>query len=149
MSNFFKSLIGVIITVLLVVLLVTCVHRREKNPIDALNPEDTTITVTDVLNMREELRLAKYNDSVFLAIPRQILTAILATEGTDLSIKQIVHTYIANKDFYDNFVKKAMDAQKEYPDTGNISKLPVENSDSSLVKVIIKNKLEKPNKEIR
>lgn len=46
-------------------------------------------------------------------MPRKVLTAILVTEGTDLSVKQIVNTYLSNKEFYDNFVGKLNDVYKE------------------------------------
>lgn len=100
-------------------------------PDDLTNSDTTKLTVSDVLNMREELRLAKYNDSVYLAIPNQILTAILVTEGTNKSIKEIVHTYIVNKDFYDNVVKKSMDIQKNLnPDSIPKKSLPEPCKDS-------------------
>lgn len=88
-------------------------------------------TVQKVLQWRENMRLDKYVDSVFLVIPEQVLTQILVTKGTDLSNHEIVSIYISNKDFYDNLIKRSMDIQKEYiPDSMPRSSLPQPNSDS-------------------
>lgn len=100
-------------------------------------PETNTIeqvvapTVQEVLQWRESMRLDKYVDSVFLAMPEQVLTQILVTKGTDLSNREIVSIYINNKDFYDKLIKRSMDIQKEYiPDSMPRSSLPQLNSDS-------------------
>lgn len=107
-------------------------HPREKQI-----PETDTIeqiiapTVQEVLQWRENMRLDKYVDSVFLVIPEQVLTQILVTKGTDLSNHEIVSIYISNKDFYDKLIKRSMDIQKEYiPDSMPRSSLPQANSDT-------------------
>ncbi len=107
-------------------------HPREKQI-----PETDTIeqiiapTVQEVLQWRENMRLDKYVDSVFLVIPEQVLTQILVTKGTDLSNHEIVSIYISNKDFYDKLIKRSMDIQKEYiPDSMPRSSLPQINSDT-------------------
>lgn len=107
-------------------------HPREKQI-----PETDTIeqiiapTVQEVLQWRENMRLDKYVDSVFLVIPEQVLTQILVTKGTDLSNHEIVSIYISNKDFYDKLIKRSMDIQKEYiPDSIPRSSLPQINSDT-------------------
>lgn len=107
-------------------------HPREKQI-----PETDTIeqiiapTVQEVLQWRENMRLDKYVDSVFLVMPEQVLTQILVTKGTDLSNHEIVSIYISNKDFYDKLIKRSMDIQKEYiPDSMPGSSLPQLNSDS-------------------
>ena len=91
-------------------------HPREKQI-----PETDTIeqiiapTVQEVLQWRENMRLDKYVDSVFLVIPEH----------------EIVSIYISNKDFYDKLIKRSMDIQKEYiPDSMPRSSLPQPNSDS-------------------
>lgn len=107
-------------------------HPREKQI-----PETDTIeqiiapTVQEVLQWRENMRLDKYVDSVFLVIPEQVLTQILVTKGTDLSNHEIVSIYISNKDFYDKLIKRSMNIQKEYiPDSMPKSSLPQINSDT-------------------
>ena len=107
-------------------------HPREKQI-----PKTDTIeqiiapTVQEVLQWRENMRLDKYVDSVFLVIPEQVLTQILVTKGTDLSNHEIVSIYISNKDFYDKLIKRSMDIQKEYiPDSMPRSSLPQINSDT-------------------
>ena len=88
-------------------------------------------TVQEVLQWRENMRLDKYVDSVFLVMPEQVLTQILVTKGTDLSNHEIVSIYISNKDFYDKLIKRSMDIQKEYiPDSMPRFSLPQLNSDS-------------------
>lgn len=75
-------------------------------------------TVQEVLEWREQLRYEKFADSVYLAMPTQILTNILVTKGTDLSNTEIVGIYLSNKEYYDNAIKGAMDIQKQYiPDS--------------------------------
>ena len=110
---------------------------RPRSPKEKQIPETDTIeqvvapTVQEVLQWRENLRLDKYVDSVFLVMPEQVLTQILVTKGTDLSNHEIVSIYISNKDFYDKLIKRSMDIQKEYiPDSMPRSSLPQINSDS-------------------
>ena len=144
MKNFFKSLIGVIVIVLLIVFIITISHHKSNNisndedsiTADCVYTDTAAPTVSEVLEMREELRLAKYVDSVYLALPKQILTAILVTEGTKLSPKQIVNTYIINKSFYDDFIQKTMDIQKNYnPDSLGKSQIPKASEDSTKKKI--------------
>lgn len=99
---------------------------RPRSPKEKQIPETDTIeqvvapTVQEVLQWRENMRLDKYVDSVFLVMPEQILTQILVTKGTDLSNHKIVSIY-----------KRSMDIQKEYiPDSMPRSSLPQLNSDS-------------------
>lgn len=90
-------------------------------------------TLQEVLTFREEMRLDKYVDSVFLCMPEQILTQILVTKGTDLSTHEIVAIYIGSKDFYDNYVKKSMDIQKQYiPDSMPKPSIPEKNKNDSI-----------------
>lgn len=117
---------------------------RPRSPKEKQIPETDTIeqvvaptvqevapTVQEVLQWRESMRLEKYVDSVFLAMPEQVLTQILVTKGTDLSNHEVVSIYISNKDFYDKLIKRSMDIQKEYiPDSMPRSSLPQLNSDS-------------------
>ncbi len=106
---------------------------KNKDSIEAIEKEQPRIS--DILQLREELRLAKYTDSVYLAMPEQILVSILVTEGTNKSIKDIVKTYIANKSFYDQVIKKNMDIQKQYiPDSIPKSLIPQEHLDSLPIK---------------
>lgn len=88
-------------------------------------------SVKEILEWREEIRLDKYNDSVFLAMPEQILTQILVTKGTDLTIPEIVSIYISQKEFYDNIIKEAMNIQKVYiPDSMPKKSIPDSASDT-------------------
>ena len=59
-----------------------------------------TPTIEDVLNMREELRYSLWVDSIYLAMPKDILIRILTNKGTQESVIEIVEEYIKNKDKY-------------------------------------------------
>lgn len=110
-------------------------NRLQKQNIDTVEQQDEPTKISDVLKLREELRLAKYTDSVYLAMPEQILVSILVTEGTNKSIKDIVKTYIENKSFYEQIIKKNMDIQKQYiPDSIPKSLIPQEHLDSLSIK---------------
>lgn len=128
-----RSLFWLVVAIVaLVVFLCQCENPRHRKQ----TPEKDTIvqvqpTVQEVLQWRENMRLQKYEDSVFLVMPEQILTHILVTKGTDLSNHEIVALYISNKDFYDNLIKKSMDIQKQYiPDSMPKPSLPQKNSDT-------------------
>lgn len=57
-------------------------------------------SVEDCLNKREELRYALWVDSVYLAMPKDILIRILVNKGTQVSINEIVKEYVKNKEQY-------------------------------------------------
>ena len=59
-----------------------------------------TPTIEDVLNIREELRYSLWVDSIYLAMPKDILIRILTNKGTQESVIEIVEEYIKNKDKY-------------------------------------------------
>lgn len=59
-----------------------------------------TPTTEDVLNEREELRYSLWVDSIYLAMPKDILIRILTNKGTQESVIEIVEEYIKNKDKY-------------------------------------------------
>jgi len=59
-----------------------------------------TPTIEDVLNEREELRYSLWVDSIYLAMPKDILIRILTNKGTQESVIEIVEEYIKNKDKY-------------------------------------------------
>lgn len=125
-----------LIILMTIVVMSACDYRpRVDRSVEVLEmdtvEQQETPTVMEVLQWREEMRLDKYVDSVFLVIPTQILTHILVNKGVDLSNHEIVSTYISNKDFYDSLIKKSMDIQKEYfPDSIPKSFLPQPNSDT-------------------
>lgn len=82
------------------------------------NYEEYLPTVYDILQEREEMRYMRMVDSVYLTIPEQILTHMLVTKGTTISIMEIVEDYIANRQFYQNTILRAMNTQKKYlPDS--------------------------------
>lgn len=130
-----KYVFWLIVAIVALAIFISC--ARPRSPKEKQIPETDTIeqvvapTVQEVLQWRENMRLDKYVDSVFLVMPEQVLTQILVTKGTDLSNHEIVSIYISNKDFYDKLIKRSMDIQKEYiPDSMPRSSLPQLNSDS-------------------
>ena len=72
----------------------------------------------DVLEQRQELIYSLWVDSIYFAMPEQILTHILVTKGTTQSVTDIVEDYIANKTYYHDTILKSMNIQKKYiPDS--------------------------------
>lgn len=59
-----------------------------------------TPSTEDVLNEREELRYSLWVDSIYLAMPKDILIRIPTNKGTQESVIEIVEEYIKNKDKY-------------------------------------------------
>lgn len=57
-------------------------------------------SVEDCLNRREELRYALWVDSVYLAMPEDVLIQILVNRGTQVSVNEIVKEYVKNKEQY-------------------------------------------------
>ena len=57
-------------------------------------------SVEDCLNKREELRYALWVDSVYLAMPEDVLIRILVNKGTQVSVNEIVKEYVKNKEQY-------------------------------------------------
>ena len=57
-------------------------------------------SVEDCLNRREELRYALWVDSVYLAMPEDVLIRILVNIGTQVSVNEIVKEYVKNKEQY-------------------------------------------------
>lgn len=130
-----KHVFWLIIAIFALIAFVNCARPRspkEKQILETDTIEQVVApTVQEVLQWRENMRLDKYVDSVFLVMPEQVLTQILVTKGTDLSNREIVSIYISNKDFYDKLIKRSMDIQKEYiPDSMPRSSLPQINSDT-------------------
>lgn len=63
-------------------------------------------TVEDILNEREECKYMRYIDSIYMAMPQEILTHILIQKGTSLSVTEIVEEYLENKEMYHEILKK-------------------------------------------
>lgn len=119
MKEKFKSLklFAILAIVMLVTILTSCVKKPQ--------------AIKEVLQEREEMRFYRYCDSVYLDMPTQIVTQILVTKGTQISIQDIVNTYITNKEFYDKIIKHAMDVQKQYlPDSMPKPSIPEPKNDS-------------------
>lgn len=118
-----KKIFACCLIIMTTVLLVGCMNERKPRVINDIPDTDSieqsyVPTVKEVLQDREDMRYYRYCDSVYLAMPTQVVTQILVTQGTTISIQDIVNTYITNKEFYDKIIKQAMDVQKQYlPDS--------------------------------
>ena len=128
------KLFAILAMFMLVTMLTSCVEKPQviNNVPDTDSIEQGYIpSVKEVLQEREEMRFYRYCDSVYLDMPTQIVTQILVTKGTQLSIQDIVNTYITNKEFYDKIIKHAMDVQKQYlPDSMPKPSIPEPKNDS-------------------
>lgn len=116
-----RTIVYFIILVMCAVLLGSCHHERpikQSNETDSLEQYNYVPTIYDILEEREELRYAKWVDSVYLSMPEQILTHMLVTKGTTMSIYEIVEDYVASRKFYHDTILKSMNVQKQYiPDS--------------------------------
>lgn len=127
-----KFLVSLLLSI---ICLCSCNKPNRENINDALDTDTLeqieAPSVKEVLEWREQLRYRKFVDSVFLAMPEQILTNILVTKGTDLSNEEIVGIYMSSKEFYDRTIKGAMDIQKEYiPDSMPTKPIPQQPKDT-------------------
>ena len=77
----------------------------DKDSIIDLN-EEYMPSVEDILNEREECKYMHYIDSIYMAMPQEILTHILIQKGTLLSVTEIVEEYLENKEMYHEILKK-------------------------------------------
>lgn len=119
------------ITALLIAVLIAMFFLHWKDIKHAVSHETTSevqisdsseplmeLSVEEYLTIREDLRLAYTEDSIFRNMPEQILTYILVQKGTNLSVSEIVTEYLNNQELYDKKIKSAMDIQKKYiPDS--------------------------------
>ena len=79
----------------------------DKDSIIDLN-EEYIPTVEDILNEREECKYMRYIDSIYMAMPQEILTHILIQKGTLLSVTEIVEEYLENKEMYHEFMERVV-----------------------------------------
>ena len=80
---------------------ITMTEGQDTIFIDPFSDESyKTPSTEDVLNEREELRYSLWVDSIYLAMPKDILIRILTNKGTQESVIEIVEEYIKNKDKY-------------------------------------------------
>lgn len=76
------------------------ISEKEEAEQVAVPEEEYVETVQDILTMRDEMKLSRHIDSVFLTMPEVILIDILINHGTSMSIKDIVTIYESNKPTY-------------------------------------------------
>lgn len=74
--------------------------------VESLGDVGYVYTIDEVIEMREASRHYLYLDSIYMAMPENILRAILTEKGTKLEMEEIVEEYIKNKKKYHKAVKK-------------------------------------------
>lgn len=102
------------------VLLSSCEHmNRPKTEVVEIDTVYNYVpTVQEILQEREDWKYQNFIDSVYLNMPKQIITQMLVTKGTMISQQEIVEDYLANKQFYHDTILKSMNIQKKYiPDS--------------------------------
>jgi hypothetical protein len=92
------------------------VNQEEVQQDAHITIEEPVATIQDILDMREQMREDRRIDSVFLAMPRVVLTDILMQHGTSLSIKDMIYIYESNTSTY-NTVLSGARAQKYLDDS--------------------------------
>ncbi len=114
MRNYFALCIaGIIAMFIIAVTFESCKPKtgnnsQEQNDLPTFETdtvETAPLTVAEVLQRRDDMRLCEYEDSIWLTMPDEIIVQICVNKGTDLSQYEIVETYLQNKEFYDGFVK--------------------------------------------
>lgn len=76
-------------------------HLAESAKQDSIE-QTTSPTIKDLLEWRELERHEKYVDSVYLAIPEDVLIQIYLSKGTDLIPYEVVEEYDKNKNYYEH-----------------------------------------------
>lgn len=82
------------------------VEKQDTISYESLGDIGDVYTIDEVVEMREASRHYLYLDSIYLAMPENILRAILKEKGTQLGMEEIVEEYIKNKKKYHKAIKK-------------------------------------------
>jgi hypothetical protein len=98
-------------------------NTEESDSLLVTDTTDESMTIQEWIKWREDIRMDKFNDSVFLAIPEPTLTFLLVQCGTNVTVADIVAEYVTHQRFYDETVLPAMLAQKRI-DIDSLPKLP-------------------------
>lgn len=120
-----KLAIGIIIGITPMLLIFINYSEKESkkkdipqhSPIETVVKQDTIyddldedfvykMTAEEILKERENLRYMIWVDSVYLAIPDEVLVYIVNEDITDRSSQGIVEEYIANKKKYNELIKR-------------------------------------------
>ena len=82
------------------------VEKQDTISYESLDDVGYVYTIDEVVEMREASRHYLYLDSIYMAMPENILRAILIEKGTKLEMEEIVEEYIKNKKKYHKAVIK-------------------------------------------
>lgn len=74
--------------------------------VESLGDVGYVYTIDEIIEMREASRYYLYLDSIYMAMPEDILRAILKEKGTNLEMEDIVKEYLNNKKKYHQAIKK-------------------------------------------
>lgn len=82
------------------------IEKKDTTFYESLGDVGYVYTIDEIVEMREASRHYLYLDSIYMAMPENILRAILTEKGTKLEMEEIVEEYIKNKKKYHKAVKK-------------------------------------------
>ena len=80
-------------------------EKQDTISYESLDDVGYVYTIDEVIEMREASRHYLYLDSIYMAMPENILRAILKEKGTKLEMEEIVEEYIKNKKKYYKMIK--------------------------------------------
>lgn len=81
-------------------------EKQDTISYESLGDVGYVYTIDEIIDMREASRYYLYLDSIYMAMPEDILRAILKEKGTNLEMEDIVKEYLNNKNKYLKAVKK-------------------------------------------
>lgn len=73
--------------------------------VESLDDVGYVYTIDEIIEMREASRYYLYLDSIYMAMPEDILRAILKEKGTNLEMEDLVKEYLNNKKKYHQIIK--------------------------------------------
>lgn len=73
--------------------------------VESLGDVGYVYTIDEIIEMREASRYYLYLDSIYMAMPEDILRAILKEKGTNLEMEDLVKEYLNNKKKYHQIIK--------------------------------------------
>lgn len=73
--------------------------------VESLGDVGYVYTIDKIIEMRESSRHYLFLDSIYMAMPEDILRAILKEKGTNLEMEDLVKEYLNNKKKYHQVIK--------------------------------------------
>lgn len=80
-------------------------EKQDTISYESLGDVGYVYTIDEIIEMREASRYYLYLDSIYMAMPEDILRAILKEKGTNLEMEDLVKEYLNNKKKYHQIIK--------------------------------------------